>query len=72
MANLLFNIIGKFAELPIIEIYCTEICFANFAHEQRRGLQNVLISTKVINVRFCSLFFYIFLDRKFTKINSAQ
>ena len=49
-----FHSIGKFSELPIIEIYCTEICFANFAHEQRRGLQNVLISTKVINVRFCS------------------
>ena len=30
-----FHIIGKFSELPIIEIYCTEICFANFAHEQK-------------------------------------
>ena len=28
---------------------------ANFAHEQRRGLKNVLISNNVINVRFCSL-----------------
>ena len=57
---LLFYIIGKFSELPIIEILCTEICFANFAHEQRRGLQNVLISTKVISVHFCS-------NKKFNK-----
>ena len=32
------------------------MCFANFTHEQRGGLQNVLISTKVINVRFCSIY----------------
>ena len=28
---------------------------ANFAHEQRLGLKNVLISDNVSNVRFCSL-----------------
>ena len=27
---------------------------ANFAHEQRRGLKNVLVSDNVSNVRFCS------------------
>ena len=31
---------------------------ANFAHEQKRGLKDVLISANVINVRFCSFRFY--------------
>ena len=31
---------------------------ANFAHEQRRRLKNVLISANVINVCFCSFGFY--------------
>ena len=37
----------------LYKTHCTQIYFINLAHEQRRGLQNVLISINVKEVRFC-------------------
>ena len=58
-------------------MYYTEICFVNFIYEQKRGLQNALISTNVINVRFCSHYllkstFTFFLASSLSALNKSR